>query len=132
MNQGEKICKPYQDNVRCFENIPLRFEFDGNIDDNCSFIFPPGYSMYVEEFTLDDFGPDNFVLSGEYSKFGAAYDEKYIGYNLKLKWKDRRQSFWRNLETKHPLYEESDMRLNHCIKTLKVTQSANIRVPSFR
>ena len=109
MNQGEKICQSYQNDVRCFRNIPLRFEFDGRTDDDCSYIFPPGYSMYVEEFVLDDPGPDNFVLDGDTP----------IEYTSKLKWEDRIQTFWKELDKDHSLYEKANLRLNRCIKTLK-------------
>ena len=110
MNQGEKICQSYQSNVKCFENIPAEFEFDGTTDDYCSFIFPPGHSLYVEEFILDDPGPDNFVL----------VDETEIRYKPKLKWQDRQQTWWRYLDKSHSLKNKSNKRRNSCIRTLKV------------
>ena len=110
MNQGEKICRDYRKDVRCFEDIPLRFEFNGIVDDDCSFIFPPGYSMYVEEFTLEDPGLDNFVLNGEMK----------IGYSPRLEWKDRIHSSWKSLDKAHPLFRKAVKRVNRCIRTLKV------------
>ena len=112
MNQQEKICQSYQNDVRCFENIPHRFEFDGRIHDDCSFIFPPGYSMHLEVFVLNNPGPDNFVLNGEAP----------IGYESKLKWEDRIQSFWKKMDKDHPLYKKANLRVNRCVKTLKVTE----------
>ena len=110
MNPGENICKSYTKNVMCFTEIPLKFEFDGLIDDDCSFIFPQGYTVYIEEFILTDPGPDNFVLVGETK-------EKY---RSKLKWEDRKQKSWKYLDEQNPLYQKSNPRSNKCIKTLKV------------
>ena len=63
MNQGEKICLPHQAKVRCFQTIPERFELNEKSEvKSCSQIFPPVYSVYIEEFILDHPGPDNFVL----------------------------------------------------------------------
>lgn len=121
MNQGEKICQSYQNDVQCFQNIPAEFEFDGSTDNDCSFIFPPGYSMYVEEFILDDPGPDNFVLD----------DATEIGYQPQLKWLDRRQTWWRYLHKSHPLRNKSNKRRNACIKTLKVTKCDEIFISVF-
>ena len=53
MNSEESICKPYQKDVVCFQKVPDRFEFDGSSNNSCSLVFPPGYSIYVEEFSLD-------------------------------------------------------------------------------
>ena len=116
MNQGEKICQSYKQDVQCFENIPSRFVFDGNIDDDCSFIFPSGYSMYIEEFILNDAGPDNFVLE----------DENHIGYTSKLEWEDRTQLYWQSLEKGHPLHKKAELRVSECIETLKVTHKKEI------
>ena len=110
MNQGEKICRSYKENVQCFENIPSRFAFDGKFDDDCSFIFPSGYSMYIEEFILNDPGPDNFVLDGE----------THIGYTSKLEWNDRTQPYWQSLKKDHPLHKKAKLRVSRCIETLKV------------
>ena len=116
MNQEEKICQTYQKEVRCFpqSEIPSRFEFNGSIDQkSCSFIFPPGYSIYVEKFILEDIGPDNFVL----------VDGESLEYLPKLKWTDRGQNLWTKLEEKkHPLKGKSIRRYNiPCVKTLKVS-----------
>ena len=63
MNQEESICRPYLNIITCFENeIPERFESSGRRRDRCSYIFPPGYSIYVEEIILEDPSPNNFVL----------------------------------------------------------------------
>ena len=76
MNQEEKICQRYQAEISCFEQIPYSFEVQGRMDEkSCSVIFPPGYSVYIEEFILDDPGPDNFVL----------LDEKLLEYSSKVK-----------------------------------------------
>ena len=110
MNQDEKICQSYRKNINCFENIPYKFEFDGSTSNDCSFIFPPGYSMYVEKFSLNDPGPDNFVL----------YDQESLGYSSELKWQNRIQTWWKFLEKSNPLNEKQNKRPNGCIKTLKV------------
>ena len=114
MNQKEKICRSYQAEVRCFEKIPYRFEFNGNIDKKpCSVIFPPGYSIYFEEFILDDPGPDNFVL----------VDGNSIVYHSKLKWEKREQAMWKKLRKSNLLNMKSNRRENiPCINTLKVTK----------
>ena len=112
MNQEENICRSYQAKVRCFDKIPSRFEFDGFIDEkSCSVILPSGYSIFIEEFILDDPGPDNFVL----------LDGRPLEYNSKLKWEDREQTMWKNLNTRNPLNMKSTRRPNiPCVKTLKV------------
>ena len=112
MNQEEKICRPYQAEVSCFEEIPDRFEFDGRIDGkSCSLVFPPGYSIYVEEFILDDPGPDNFVL----------LDGHIVKYSSNRKWVDREQTLWKSLPITNPLNERSTRRSNiPCVQSLKV------------
>ena len=112
MNQEEEICRPYKADVECFQEIPYKYEVDGSIvDKSCSVIFPPGYSIYVQEFTLDDPGPDNYVL----------VNEQALQYSSKLKWEDREQSFWAKLHTNHPLNKKSNRRFNiPCVKSLKV------------
>ena len=111
MNQEEKICQSYQNDVICFQEIPNRFEFDGSRNKSCSLVFPSGYSIYVEEFVLDDPGPDNFVLS----------DGNDIDFHSKLKWQDRQRVGWNKLGKKHPLNKEPSQRSNlPCVKTLKV------------
>ena len=113
MNQGEKICREYQPEVRCFQKIPYRFEFEGSEDEkSCSVILPPGYSIYVEEFILNDPGPDNFVL----------IDGNFLEYRSKLKWEDRGNTFWKKLHQNNPLYKKSTQRSNFpCVAKLKVT-----------
>ena len=112
MNQEEKLCRRYQAEVRCFQEIPHRFEFDEGFDiKSCSVIFPPGYSIYVEEFILDDPGPDNFVL----------LDERSLEFSPKLNWLDREQTMWSTLDKKNPLHMKSSRRKNNsCVKSLKV------------
>ena len=115
MNQEESICRPYLNKITCFESgIPTIYNSSQKTKDYCSFIFPPGYSIYIEEFTLEEPGPNNFVL----------LDEKPLEYSPKLKWVDRRNIFWDGLPRDHPLTEKSDRRSNvQCIKSLKVCQS---------
>ena len=112
MNQEESICRPYEKNINCFEKtIPERFISSGKTKDYCSFKFPSGYSIYVEEFILKDAGPNNFIL----------LDDKHLEYSPKLKWTDRRNNFWSKLEEGHPLRKKSDLRSNfRCIQSLKV------------
>ena len=116
MNMAEPICHSHRKKVSCFKTkIPDQFVSLGDIDIDCSFIFPTGYSIYVEEFIFlkDDPGPDNFVY----------LDDEQLNFNSKLKWESRRQKFWGSLEKDHPLRQESIIkrRANHqCVKTLKV------------
>ena len=112
MNQGEKICREYQPEVRCFQEIPYRFEFEGSDDKkSCSVILPPGYSIYVEEFILNDPGPDNFVL----------IDGNFPKYRPKLKWEDRGNIFWKKIHHNNPLNKKSTQRSNlPCVSKLKV------------
>ena len=116
MNQNEKICQSHQRDVSCFQTIPERFEFDGKTNKSCSFAFPQGYSIYVEELILNDPGPDNFVL----------VDEKIIEYNPKITWRNRQQIFWSKLDESHSLKKKSNRRSNFpCVKKLKVTEHQN-------
>ena len=119
MNQEEKICRPFQAEASCFEEIPHRFEVDGRIDEKlCSVIFPPGYSIYVEEFILDDPGPDNFVL----------LDGQLLEYRSKLQWEDREYTLWKNLHRYNPLNDRSTRRSNiPCVQTLKVFFMSKLR-----
>ena len=116
MNIAEPICHSHRENISCFKTeIPDYFESSGDIDMDCSFIFPAGYSIYVEEFIFleNDPGPDNFVY----------LDDEQLKYSSKLKWESRRQNFWGNLEKGHPLREESIINRranNQCVKKLKV------------
>ena len=94
MNQEESLCRPYRKDINCFENtIPDRFQSSGKTKDYCSFEFPPGYSIYVENFILKNAGPNNFVL----------LDGKHLEYSSKLKWTKRRNMLWDKLENGHPL-----------------------------
>ena len=120
MNQEESLCRPYETAVRCFERIPDRFDYDGSIDEDCSLVFPPGYSVYIEEFNLVDYkNPDNFVLiNGDHQ-----------GYRPKLQWEDREQTLWTELNKcesnscePNPLLKKSTRRELDCIKSLKVTK----------
>ena len=116
MNIAEPICHSHRENISCFKTeIPDYFESSGDIDMDCSFIFPAGYSIYVEEFIFleNDPGPDNFVY----------LDDEQLKYRSKLKWESRRQNFWGNLEKGHPLRKEAiiNRRANYqCVDTLKV------------
>ena len=114
MNYAESICRSHREKISCFKNgIPPQFESTGDSDIDCSFIFPPGYSIYVEEFIFlnDDPGPDNFIL----------LDDEKLQYHSELKWEFRRQNFWDTLEKGHPLRENSIRRANYqCVDTLKV------------
>ena len=114
MNQEESICRPYEKNINCFEKtIPERFISSGKTKDYCSFKFPSGYSIYVEEFILEDAGPNNFVL----------LDNKHLEHSSKLKWTDRRNIIWSKLEKNHPLRKKSNLRSNfECIQSLKVSK----------
>ena len=111
MNQGEKICQRHEKEVSCFETeIPNRFESAGRNKSYCSFNFPPGYSIYVEEFILNDFSSDNFVL----------LDGKPLRYSPKLEWTDRRRIFW-DVRDVQALKGNSIRRSTHsCVKSLKV------------
>ena len=111
MNQGETICRGHEKEVSCFETvIPHRFESAGRINSYCSFNFPPGYSIYVEEFILRDFSSNNFIL----------LDGKPLQYSPKLEWSDRRRIFW-DARNAQALKENSLRRSIHsCVKSLKV------------
>ena len=112
MNQEENICRPYQAEVSCFQEIPHRFEVNGS--ESCSVIIPPGYSIYIEEFILDDPGPDNFVL----------VDGHPLEYSAKLKQGDHEQTLWTKLPKSNPLSRKSNRRENiRCVTTLKVSKN---------
>ena len=109
INQEENICRPYHAEVSCFEEIPHRFEVEGS--ESCSVIIPPGYSIYIEEFILEDPGLDNFVL----------VDGLSITFSSKVKWEDRENTLWKNLHRYNPLNYWSTRRSNYaCAQTLKV------------
>ena len=114
MNQDESICRSYRNDTSCFNStIPIRFSMLEKTKDYCSFKFPPGYSIYIEEFILENAGPNNFVL----------LDGKHLEYSWKLKWTKRRNIFWDRLEKGHPLKEKTSRRSNfQCINLLKVNE----------
>ena len=113
MNQEESICHLYRNKITCFETkIPKKFNSAQKTKDYCSFIFPPGYSIYVEEYVLENDSPNNFVL----------LDGKHLQYSSKLNWKNRRNIFWDMLKKDHRLKAKSNRRDNiQCIKSLKVS-----------
>ena len=115
MNQEERICRPHQAKVRCFQTIPDRFELiETSEAKSCSLIFPPGYSIYIEEFILDDPGPDNFVL----------VDGRALEYSATLKWEDREQILWKKLPKSNPPNRKSIRRQNMpCVTKLKVIKN---------
>ena len=79
MNQEESICRLYRNKITCFETkIPKKFNSAQKTKDYCSFIFPPGYSIFVEEFILENAGPNNFVL----------LDGKHLEYSSRLHFND--------------------------------------------
>ena len=112
MNRNEPICHNKKRVNSCFSpTIPDRFEFDGSVNDYCSFNFPPGYSIFVEHFTLNDPGPANFVL----------LDGVHLNYHSEVKWRNRYQIFWEKLRKNNPLRINSIRRHNFsCVKSLKV------------
>ena len=112
MNQTEHICRPFLEEIRCFKTeIPYRFDSSETKDRYCSVSFPSGYSIYVEEFFLDETSPDDFVL----------LDGKLLQYSSKLKWEDRRQEFWEELNNGNSLKKKSNWRSSHrCVNSLKV------------
>ena len=118
MNPDEKICTNKQ--MSCFgTQIPRKFDFDGSINDSCSVTFPAGYSIFVEKFTLDEAGPDSFVL----------LDGKELDYHSEVKWGNRAQLFWKNLPENNPLRDEYIRRDNvQCVRSLKVFNSYAVGV----
>ena len=115
MNPGEIICKPHAQ--ICFtDKIPRSFDYNGLENKFCSFIFPPGYSIHIENFNIDDPGPDNIVLL-ESEKF----DEEKLGYHSKVEWRNRIQKYWKMLPNSHQLSNKHIRRDNiQCVKSLKV------------
>ena len=93
MNQEESLCRQYLNSITCFNSdIPDQFNSSGNTNVYCSFIFPPGYSIFIEEFILEDAGPNNFVL----------IDGQHLQYSSELKWQDRHHKFWHTLNKGSP------------------------------
>ena len=114
MNPGEKICKQHAQN--CFpDDIPRFFDYEGQTDKYCSVVFPPGFSIHIENFKIDDPGPDNFVLLEN-------FDEITLGYHSKVEWGQRFQKFWKALPDSNQLSKKYIRRENHqCVKSLKVS-----------
>ena len=115
MNPGEKICKQHAQN--CFpDDIPRFFDYEGQTDKYCSVVFPPGFSIHIVNFNIDDPGPDNFVLL-ESENFGV----KKLGYYAKVEWYQRFQKYWKELPDAHQLSNKHIRRENiQCVKSLKV------------
>ena len=115
MNPGEKICKRHAQS--CFtEKIPRFFNYNGLENKFCSFIFPPGYSFHIENFNIDDPGPDNIVLLESENS-----DEKKLGYHSKVEWGNRIQKYWKKLPDSHQLSNKHIRRDNiECVKSIKV------------
>ena len=115
MNPGEIICKPHAQN--CFtDEIPRYFDYNGSGNKFCSFIFPPGYSIHIENFNIDDPGPDNIVLLESEN-----FDEKKLGYHSKVEWAQRIQKYWKALPDSNQLSNKFIRRDNiQCVKSLKV------------
>ena len=115
MNPGEIICEPHAQN--CFtDKIPRYFDYNGLENQFCSFIFPPGYSTHIENFNIDDPGPDNIVLLES-----EIFDEKTLGYHSKVEWGNRIQKYWKKLPDLHQLSNKHIRRDNiQCVKSLKV------------
>ena len=115
MNPGEKICKQHAQN--CFtDEIPGFFNYEGRTEKYCSVVFPPGFSIHIENFNIDDPGPDNFVLLESEN-----FDEKKLGYHSKVEWGNRIQKYWKMLPDSHQLSNKHIRRDNiQCVKSLKV------------
>ena len=116
MNPGEKICNSIKQS--CFtDEIPRFFNYEGLTEKYCSVLFPPGYSIHIENFNIDDPGPDNFVLL-ESENFGV----KKLGYHAKVEWADRIQKYWMELPDSNQLSNKYIRRDNiQCVKSLKVS-----------
>ena len=116
MNPGEKICKPIKQS--CFtDEIPRFFDYDGQRKNYCSVVFPPGFSIHIENLKIEEPGPDNFVLL-ESENFGV----KKLGYHSKVEWADRIQKYWKELPDSNQLSNKYIRRDNiQCVKSLKVS-----------
>ena len=114
MNPEEKIC--YQHTSNCLiDQIPGSFYYDGYKDKFCSFVFPPGYSIYIESFHIDQPGPDNIVILESQDL------DDTLGYHLKVEWANRLQKYWMKLPKSNPLSNKHIRRKNRqCVKTLNV------------
>ena len=115
VNPGEKICNSIKQN--CFtDEIPRFFDYEGRTEKYCSAIFPPGFSIHIENFNIDDPGPDNFVLLESEN-----FDEKQFGYHSKVEWANRIQKYWKALPDSNQLSNKYIRRDNiQCVKSLKV------------
>ena len=110
MNPSEKICTGRYS--KCFDSeIPSRFDYDGRINQFCSIIFPPGYSVHIQKFQLDRPDQDNFVL----------LDRNPVQYHSEVKWENRFQKFWKNLPVENPLRKKAVRRENiQCVQSMTV------------
>ena len=115
MNPGEKICKPIKQS--CFtDEIPRFFDYNGQRNNFCSFLFPPGYSIHIDHFLIEEPGPDNIVLLESEN-----FEEKQLEYHSWIKWNQRIQKIWKTLPDSNPLSKKHIRRDNiQCVKSLKV------------
>ena len=115
MNPGEKICKPIKQS--CFtDEIPRFFNYEGRTEKYCSVVFPPGFSIHIENFKIEEPGPDNIVLLD-----AENFDEKTLGYHSKVEWAQRIQKYWKELPDSNQLSNKYIRRDNiQCVKSLKV------------
>lgn len=114
MNPSEPICDSGKKNLCFGENIPEKFTSKdlAKINHACAVNLPAGYSIFIENFDLmAKKGPENFVL----------IDSKEQNYKSQVKWEERYNIFWKNLDKTHPLRNEAQRRKQEsCVKTLKV------------
>ena len=116
MNPGEKICKQVKQS--CFtDEIPRFFDYKGRTEKYCSVVFPPGFSIHIENFNIEEPGPDNFVLLDSEN-----FDEEILGYHSKVEWGQRIQKYWKALPDSNQLSKKHIRRPNRqCVKSLKVS-----------
>ena len=112
MNQNEKICSDDRKFINCLQfPIQNRFVYNGTLDNYCSYVFPPGYSIFLETFKLENPGPNNFVL----------LDGRNLVFHSEVKLSARHQMFWRSLHGNHPLRKKTSRRdMYSCVESLKV------------
>ena len=116
MNPGEKICKPIKQNC-ITDEIPKFFNYEGRTEKSCSVIFPPGFSIHIENFNIEEPGPDNVVLL-ESENSGV----KELGYHSKVEWAQGIQKYWKELPDSNVLSKKYIRRDNiQCVKSLKVS-----------
>ena len=115
MNPGENICNKHTQS--CFsDKIPRFFDYDGHINTFCAFVFPPGFSIHIENFNIDQPGPDNVVLLESENMA-----EKKLSYHSRVEWANRLQRYWKKLPDSHQLSNKHIRRGNiQCVKSLKV------------